>query len=86
MPIMGGGRREPMYSGSDGDVGMKKNYKGKSMRLGGGGRFKKGEDALVKKGMPKKEAGAIMAKQGRAKYGKAKMASMAAAGKARVAE
>jgi len=56
-------------------------YKGKSMALGGGGRFQKGVDSMTAKGMPEKEAKAVMAKAGRAKYGAKKMASMAAAGR-----
>ena len=58
-------------------------YKGKSMAPGGGGRFAKGKDALEAKGLPASEAGAIMAKQGRAKYGAKEFAAMGAAGKKR---
>jgi len=60
-----------------------KTYKGKSMRLGGGGRFAKMVDALVRKGYSKKSAKAIAAKIGRDTYGKQKMAQWAAAGKKR---
>lgn len=55
----------------------------KSMKLGGGGRFQKGEEKLEAKGMPKSEAGAIMAKAGDKKYGKTRMTKMAQAGKKR---
>jgi uncharacterized protein YoaH (UPF0181 family) len=58
----------------------------KSMRLGGGGRFKKGQEAMERKGMSKGEAGAIMASEGRKKYGKKKMSRMAARGKMRKAK
>jgi hypothetical protein len=58
----------------------------KSMRLGGGGRFKKGQEAMERKGMSKDEAGAIMASEGRKKYGKKKMSRMAARGKMRKAK
>jgi hypothetical protein len=60
-----------------------KTYKGKSMKLGGGGQFAKGRDKMMSKGMSKQEASAIMAKEGMAKYGKKKMMSMAQAGKKR---
>lgn len=55
----------------------------KSMALGGGGRFKKGQEAMERKGMSRDEAGAIMAKAGRKKYGAKKMSRMAKRGKAR---
>ena len=65
-----------------------KTYKGKSLKPGGGGKFKRGVDALMrgKPNMPESEAKAIMAKQGRAKYGAKKMAKFAAAGKKRAAK
>jgi hypothetical protein len=63
-----------------------KTYKGKSMRLGGGGRFAKMVDALVRKGYSKKSAKSIAAKIGRDTYGKQKMAQWAAAGKKRKAK
>jgi len=63
-----------------------KTYKGKSTRLGGGGRFKKVVDALKKKGKSTKSARAIAAAAGRRKYGSRKMASMAKAGKTRAAK
>lgn len=53
----------------------------KSMRLGGGGRFQKGEEALQRKGMSKDRAGAIMASAGRKKYGKKAFARMGARGR-----
>lgn len=55
----------------------------KSMALGGGGRFQAGVDKMTAKGMPPTEAKAIMAKQGRAKLGKAEFQALAAAGKKR---
>jgi hypothetical protein len=58
----------------------------KSMRLGMGGRFKKGQEAMERKGMSKDEAGAVMADAGRAKYGKKKMKRMAARGMKRKAK
>lgn len=58
----------------------------KSMKLGGGGKFAKGVAAMTKKGMPKQEAAAIMAKEGRAKYGAKKMNAMAQAGRKRAAK
>ena len=56
-----------------------KTYKGKSMKLGGGGRFKKGADKLTSEGYSKEAAGAIMASAGRKKYGGTKMAKMSGA-------
>lgn len=51
-------------------------------KLGSGARFKAGVEKIQKKeGLSKKSAGAIMASAGRKKFGAAKMASMAAAGK-----
>ena len=58
-------------------------YKGKSMKLGGGGRFAKGKDKLKSEGYSDAMAGAVMATMGRKKYGEKKMAKMAKAGKAR---
>ena len=58
----------------------------KSMRLGMGGRFKKGQEAMERKGMSKDEAGAIMADEGRKKYGKKKMRGMAKRGMKRKAK
>lgn len=55
----------------------------KSMKPGGGGRFAAGKAAIERKGVPAAEAGAIMAKAGRAKYGAKKMASWSAKGRAR---
>ena len=51
----------------------------KSMKLGGGGRFKKLKDKLGKKGA--KNPAALAAYIGRKKYGNKKMASMAAKGR-----
>lgn len=55
----------------------------KSMKLGMGGRFQKGKDEMMAKGMPETEAGAVMAIAGRKKYGKTKFQKMAAAGRKR---
>jgi len=63
-----------------------KSYKGKSMRLGGGGRFSKFVDSLKKSGKSEEQAGAIAYKAGVKKHGKDKMAKMAAAGKKREAK
>lgn len=63
-----------------------KKYKGKSMRLGGGGRFAKFVDSLKKSGKSEEQARAIAYKAGVKKYGKAKMTKMAAAGKKRKAK
>ncbi len=52
----------------------------KSMKLGGGGRFKKLTDTLQSEGKSVKSAKAIAAAVGRKKYGAKKMASMAAKG------
>ena len=56
----------------------------KSLALGGGGRFAKGESALENKGYSKESAGAIMASAGRKKYGAQKMGSMAHQGLAKL--
>jgi len=63
-----------------------KTYKGKSMRLGGGGRFAKFVDSLKKSGKSEEQARAIAYKAGVNKYGKEKMKKMAAAGKKREAK
>lgn len=57
-------------------------FHGKSNKLGGGGRFAQ-VVAKMPKNMPLSEKKAIAAKQGRAKYGAKKMASMAAKGRER---
>jgi hypothetical protein len=62
-----------------------KTYKGKSTKPGGGGQFAKAVDAMTAKGLPKREAQAIAAKQGRRKYGAKKMATFAAQGRKRAA-
>ena len=66
-----------------GDPPAKKTYKGKSLAPGGGGQFAKAVDAMTKKGLPRSEAQAIAAKEGRAKYGAKKMSQFAAAGRKR---
>lgn len=60
-----------------------KTFQGKSMKLGGGGKFAKGMAKMTAKGMPKAEAGAIMANAGRKKYGPSKMASLSAKGRSK---
>lgn len=60
-----------------------KPVKKKSMKLGGGGRFKKMVGKLKAKGESKHEAKAVAAKIGMEKYGKKKMEKMAAKGKRR---
>jgi len=54
---------------------------GKSMKLGGGGRFKKLVKSLKSKGKSAGSAAKIAASIGRKKYGGKKMASMAKKGK-----
>lgn len=68
-------------------MAKKKTYKGKSLRPGGGGQFQRGVDAIMRgnPSMPESAAKAIMAKQGRAKYGKRKMAKFSAQGRKRAA-
>lgn len=51
------------------------------MKLGGGGRFAKLTGKLESQGKSPQAAKAIAASAGRAKYGAAKMASMAAKGR-----
>jgi len=53
----------------------------KSMKVGGGGRFKKLEGQLKKKGA--KDPKALAASIGRKKYGKKKFQTMAAKGRKR---
>ena len=55
-------------------------YKGKSMKPGGGGRFKKMVDDLMKRGKSRKQAEAIAAKAGRKKYGPKKFKEMSEKG------
>lgn len=64
-----------------GGGGVGHSFNGKSMRLGGGGRFSKGQSELESKGYSEKSAGAIMASAGRKKYGAKKMSAMSAAGR-----
>ena len=61
-----------------------KTFKGKSLKLGGGGKFAKGvADIMAKSGITKKGAAAIMAIRGRAKYGSKRFNKMAQVGKKR---
>lgn len=59
------------------------SYKGKSNKLGGGGRFAQVTDKLKSKGYSSDRAKAIAASAGRKKLGKAKMQKLAAAGRKR---
>lgn len=52
---------------------------GKSMKVGGGGRFQKLKKELARKGV--EDPSALAASIGRKKYGKAKFQAMAAKGK-----
>lgn len=56
---------------------------GKSMKPGGGGRFKALTNHLKTQGYDAKSAGAIAAAAGRKKYGAHKMAEWSAAGRKR---
>ena len=60
---------------------MAQTYKGKSMALGGGGRFAKLTDKLKSEGKSTAAAKAIAASVGRKKYGATKMAKLASKGK-----
>jgi hypothetical protein len=60
---------------------MAKTYKGKSMRLGGGGRSAKLADIFARQGIS--NPGGLIGKIGRAKYGKKKFQAMAAKGRKR---
>jgi hypothetical protein len=65
-----------------GDMGnnlSKRFYKGKSMQLGGGGRFAQLSDKLASKGATNPDA--LAAVIGRKKYGASRMASWAAKGR-----
>ncbi len=62
-----------------------KTFAGKSMKLGGGGRFAKMVKGIEKSGKSEASAKAIAAAAGRAKYGAARMSKMAAAGRKRAA-
>jgi hypothetical protein len=61
------------------------SFKGKSNKLGGGGRFAQ-VVAAMPKNMPTSEKKAIAAMQGRKKYGNKKMSQMAAKGRSRVSK
>ena len=57
------------------------SYKGKSMKLGGGGRFAKLTAKVQAQGYSKESAKAVAAAVGRAKYVKKKFQAMAAKGR-----
>lgn len=58
-------------------------YKGKSTKLGGGGRFQKLKDSIMKSGKSADSAEAIAASIGRKKLGSAKMSKLATQAKKR---
>lgn len=60
---------------------LPKKYKGKSTKLGGGGRFQMVKDQVAKSGAS--NPGAVAAAIGRAKFGAKKFSKMAAAGRKR---
>jgi hypothetical protein len=60
---------------------MAETFHGKSMKLGGGGRFAKGVSGIEAKGGSEETSKAIMAAAGRKKYGKEKFQDMAEKGK-----
>jgi hypothetical protein len=60
-----------------------KTYKGKSLTPGGGGKFAKMKDAIMKTGKSAESAAAIAATVGRKKYGAKKMAEWSSQGKKR---
>lgn len=62
---------------------MAETYKGKSLELGGGGRFARLVDQLIRRGLAAKRARAIAAAIGRKRYGARRMAAFAAAGRRR---
>jgi hypothetical protein len=57
---------------------------GKSMRLGGGGRFAKIKASAARRGA--RNPGAVAAAVGRKKYGKKRFQAMAAAGRRRASK
>lgn len=60
---------------------MPKTFKGKSTRLGGGGRF----EMVKASAQGARNPAAVAAKAGRQKYGAKRMSEMAAAGRRRAA-
>lgn len=60
---------------------MSGSFDGKSLSAGGGGRFAKMKAGIESKGDSAKEAGAIAASAGRAKFGAKKFSRMATAGR-----
>lgn len=58
-----------------------KTYKGKSLKLGGGGRFQRLKDELMAEGKSAESAEAIAAAVGRKRYGKKRFQAMAAKGR-----
>lgn len=64
---------------------MGKTFRGKSMRLGGGGKFAKLKAKVEAEGKSPAYAAGVAAKVGREKYGAKKMAKMSATGRKRAA-
>ncbi len=62
---------------------MAQSYRGKSLNLGGGGRFQRLVDKLRGQGKSKESAQKIAAMVGRKKYGKRRFAKLAAKGRKR---
>jgi len=60
-------KKRGIKEGSKQDQAIDKTYKGKSMKLGRGGRAAKLKAKLSKKGLPKKEVGGIIGKIARSK-------------------
>lgn len=58
-----------------------KTYEGKSLKKGGGGKFEKMKDAIMKTGKSEEAAKKITAAAGIKKYGKKEMNKMATAGR-----
>ncbi len=62
-------------------LGRLKFYKGKSLRLGGGGRFQALVDELMRSGYSEQSARNIAASVGRRKYGAKRFARLSVRGK-----
>lgn len=80
------GYEEDLDESEDESLDEYLSEKRKSMRLGQGGRFQKFVKSLMDKGKSEESAKAIAASVGRKKYGKAKMAHWAKAGKKRASK
>lgn len=84
MPIVGGVQMGHAYitPKNHASKGIAPTFHGKSMKLGGGGRFAKLKSQLAKKPGIYNPDG-LAAALGRKKYGASKMASMSAKGRSR---